>query len=803
MSGYHPYKQSESSKSPGQPSGYAPGDDAVAISQARPHSKANKRIRGEIACAECRRLKIRCDRMVPCSTCVKRGCAPLCPNGTVPPGQGSRFVLAATEHLQSTLKKLEDRMHSLEDAIAIVYGAESDSPHPLLVKCKDEEVEEEPPNLKSTKEEAEEKDGDSPALLDALGTLYIDNDGWNRFFGPSGGAESLLNKQNPQDCPLSELDTSYLSPEINMCCRSFPFTPQALPVASVQSSIESFLPPIERALELADIFLEHLSWMFQVVSARQIKEVIYIVYKHKDIEYGPHDLALMLAVLGIGALVDLKLQPYNLEAQHYYRLAQAALALQPVLSEQSIVSVKVLHLMSIYNGMSGKEGNLERSYALLCLASQVALRIGCHIDPSMWGFEGKEAYDRRVYFWNLVAGSLWQCLVTGRPPVILSEFIDCKIPTAEEENTFQHGEVPLGFGIWGFRASRECLVHVVKASLAVKPPSYESILELDQKIREFASPRPSELMSEDSTPLSMRTFVRSHYKELMLLFLHRAFFTQAMTEYPTNPLLSPHAKSVITAYQSACVVLQDTRIQFMKKPLLCTRVWRIWSLAFTAAVVVGTVAIRGAHMNLEPIALEEFEAACTLFRSAADTSPRAARALPILEPMLLKARQTRRDSGVLRFPDSNAEDDISIFAGRPTVLHPTEPDELYTITNPQGLSVPPKRFHSDPPYLPSHAQRPIQTTVNLPPLVAPVSETGHLPPSLQTLLHHPEHQTTFADLSAGWDGLFHEMPGPQALLYNTSASQTDYPPLSVNEPAMLDDRWSYFMHSYGILDDSR
>ncbi len=32
--------------------------------------------------------------------------------------------------------------------------------------------------------------------------------------------------------------------------------------------------------------------------------------------------------------------------------------------------------MSIYNGMSGKESNLERSYALLCLASQVALRVG-------------------------------------------------------------------------------------------------------------------------------------------------------------------------------------------------------------------------------------------------------------------------------------------------------------------------------------------------------------------------------------------------------------------------------------------
>lgn len=30
------------------------------------------------------------------------------------------------------------------------------------------------------------------------------------------------------------------------------------------------------------------------------------------------------------------------------------------------------------------------------------------MDPSLWGFEGKEAYERRSYFWNLLAGSLWQ-----------------------------------------------------------------------------------------------------------------------------------------------------------------------------------------------------------------------------------------------------------------------------------------------------------------------------------------------------------------------------------------------------------
>ena len=83
--------------------------------------------------------------------------------------------------------------------------------------------------------------------------------------------------------------------------------------------------------------------MFQIVSRWQIfYKLIPAVYRQTRVSYGPHDLALMLIVLGIGALVDLKLDPYNLEAQHYYRLARAAVALQPVLGQQSVVTVKVV-----------------------------------------------------------------------------------------------------------------------------------------------------------------------------------------------------------------------------------------------------------------------------------------------------------------------------------------------------------------------------------------------------------------------------------------------------------------------------
>lgn len=35
--------------------------------------------------------------------------------------------------------------------------------------------------------------------------------------------------------------------------------------------------------------------------------------------------------------------------------------------------------MSIYNGMSGKESNLEQTYVLLELAGQIALRVCVHL----------------------------------------------------------------------------------------------------------------------------------------------------------------------------------------------------------------------------------------------------------------------------------------------------------------------------------------------------------------------------------------------------------------------------------------
>jgi hypothetical protein len=57
------------------------------------------------------------------------------------------------------------------------------------------------------------------------------------------------------------------------------------------------------------------------------------------------------------------------------------------------------------------------------------------------------------------------------------------------------------------------LIPMVKAVMAVKPPSYQTVLELDRKIRSFTQPR-LDAHSGERTATSMGTFVRAHYQDL-------------------------------------------------------------------------------------------------------------------------------------------------------------------------------------------------------------------------------------------------------------------------------------------------
>ena len=119
----------------------------------------------------------------------------------------------------------------------------------------------------------------------------------------------------------------------------------------------------------------------------------------------------------------------------------------------------------------------------------------------------------------------------------------------------------------------------------------------------------------------------TNVKVPVLLYIHRSFFAQAIIEYPINPLKSPYAPSFLAAYRASATILHTIREHFAVRPELCSRFWQMWTHAFSAAVVFGTIVTRGPKSPLAANAMAELEAACILFTKASTHSRRAAKAL--------------------------------------------------------------------------------------------------------------------------------------------------------------------------------
>ncbi|KAL5504658.1 hypothetical protein ACEPAH_7321 [Sanghuangporus vaninii] len=647
-----------------------------------------KRSRGEISCAECRRLKIKCDRQLPCSSCMRRGCASLCPNGSLATGQGTRFVLAATDHLHRRMSKMSERIRQLEDALAIMQSNVSQESHPLL---RDELL-----SLKVDKpQDTCEPDPvhDPPKGLDGLGTLSITDKG-QRFFGASGGPELMFLKSEDDErlsspslsgsSPISQPSSSsqaskspHLQPELTLFSNSFPFTPIG-PVHEVQQKIKSYLPSWDDAVRLANVYLEHAAWLFHSVTRDQLlNDMLPAIYHHilpepshgnpTDYE-GPHALACLFMVFAMGTLVDLRQEPYSAEADHYYQLAKAAVALQNIFEQPNIVTIQTLHLMSIYNGMREPaedygETSMEMSWSLIRVCMQLALTIGLHRDSARWGLGRLEVERRRVLFWDLYTADSWQSLSTGRPPCVTLPYIDCQFPRDEDARLDEKGKQEPGFNKWVFGFVCDCVGEVASKTLTATVPSYTTILDLDAKIRDFNIPSLPDIPLDPSRPAAvMAHFVQSHSREAILMNLHRSFFAQAMIDDPVNPLRSQYAPSFLATYRTAAHILKTIREQFEIIPEFASRFWMPWTYAFSSAVVFGTIVVRGPSSSYAPSSLQELDKACELFSAASQRSRRAAKASAILDKLKAKAHSAYESCLRSRSVPDLHGGDVSMFA---------------------------------------------------------------------------------------------------------------------------------------------
>ncbi|KIJ20777.1 hypothetical protein PAXINDRAFT_165615 [Paxillus involutus ATCC 200175] len=616
---------------------------------------ANKKRRKgatRLSCAECRRLKLRCDRNIPCGSCVKRGCGAICPDGSLTTGQGNRFVLASTQELHEKISELCNRVRELEDALRYSHSVVSPDKHPLLtddllqIKAP---LQREPSNHRNAPKAEIKEEEQNGEIVDAFGSLSISASGGAKYFGSIANSwyflqNEALEEQETEFGRLSALQ-NILPPEVLSRSGAFPMVPNShsLEVENVRlREYFWYLPESSKARHLCQVYYLLGAWMYNPISQQSFYEEIYPLFYAPDA--GPpsddpllsHKLSLVFMILAIGSLMDIKQPAYNIEAEKYHQLARASLFQSSLFEDPTVSAVQTLFLMTFYLFLSDRHGsNSGTRWAIIGIAIKVAQSIGLHRDPSKWAVDEKESLRRRELFWELYTYDSWQCWTFGRPPSFYLSHIDCKLPYS--------GEIgDESFHAWKHRFASECMSVVHDQAFGAKTPAYPTVLSLDRKLRAFPvppnlqvagfgnSPTSPETRHQEDVSLILQRHIVLAIREMNLLYLHRSYFARAVTDHPKDPLGSPYGSSVIAAYRSAgsLVALMRNLHTQLKEP--SERIWFLWTHMFSCAIVLGSVVTRSPSMSFAPSALVQLDSACELFSKAA----RGFRAQAVLEVMI-------------------------------------------------------------------------------------------------------------------------------------------------------------------------
>ncbi|TDL18161.1 hypothetical protein BD410DRAFT_900945 [Rickenella mellea] len=730
-----------------------------------------KRSRGELACAECNRLKVKCDKKVPCSSCVRRGVSDLCPKNALADVRDTREPVTDTERLKVKVMEMSERIRQLEDALEIAT-ANMPARHPLL---RDEllAIKRGFGGLETGNVSAKQED----VLTDDFGTLTISDDGSSRFMGRTGGSESqMMADLLAEPDVLISSDFSFASPTI--------MSQDLIDPGDIRR-VEGAMPSFERATTLCETYLQQASWFFQLVRRPQlIDELLVPIYQRiesdaptnidDDVKYR-HSLALLLSVFALGALQDLTLPPYNDEAHTFYLLAHSLINMESAADCPSLTVVQALGTMCSYFMLSGSIHSMDRTRTMLGYVSVLAAAIGLHRDPARWKLDEKAVQRRREVFWQLFMVTNWQGLKSGRPLVFTLPFIETELPNDCEQVFASDGSVQAGGWQWSYMFTKEILSEINAMSSRVGSVKYSDVMELDSKIRDFGVPqhlqaRPTESSWENDGPyVTMQRFLAISCYNTTFIELHRNFFAKALLDCPNDPLSGQYAASFLSTYRASIAVLRNLREHFNLCPDLLVRNIIPWIHVFSALVVLGAVVIRGPTSSLTPAAMIELTLGVAVFEKAAEANAQwAKRALTVLVGIREKALATYTwhrngqpimDKSVTKGstrsywvaetdlycrPSSSTKYSSGNQSGSVTHLSPSPPlsEEAF---QPQGLKLSEQLTNPPRPVDKSNPQSPIPDGVSEQDLAAFLAAVSNVYPATVPFSSSPAGQTSIPE----------------------------------------------------------
>ncbi|KIM35920.1 hypothetical protein M413DRAFT_32150 [Hebeloma cylindrosporum] len=575
-----------------------------------------------LSCCECRRLKLKCDRNFPCASCKKRGCAEICPDGVLVSGKGTRFILANTEQLHGKIQDMSDRIRSLEDALQALHSehtGNANQPHPLM--------ETELLGIKSTvglysgtqagaaNLSSKPATNESSRHTDSIQSTRLERDSSEDTVMVTDHAHRIQDESSETD----------FAAEIVRLSHSFPLSDTASPEPNLplREYIRSNLPPREEADYLWEQARQNALWQYNPhPSSTFYPNLAYHCYSASTLSLSSRRLALLYMILAVGCLVDLpNREPDHPDAEKYHRLARASLCEIPVMEDTNVETITALfYEIWFLLVFSDKKKAVGYAWGLMGLTAKLAQSLGLHRNGGKSKVIPEEVEKRRSLFWELLYLDARLSLSLGRPPSLSICHMDCPRPSYIPDEGRDPSESLHHYQEWKHSCYLHCLAPVLDA---ISQPSlnYDTVLDLDKRIRDFSIPETLRNKEIKSRPIVMQ----------------RASLSTALEAEEAFNRRHKYAPSVVAVFLSASRMIANVHDLYQHEPHLASRILGYWSNAFSAAVALCLLVSRAPFTCLSPAALQELERARLLFRSAKETCPRAMQVIPVLETMIDKA----------------------------------------------------------------------------------------------------------------------------------------------------------------------
>ncbi|KAI0056559.1 hypothetical protein BV25DRAFT_1813826, partial [Artomyces pyxidatus] len=550
-----------------------------------------------------------CDRVFPCQSCVKRGCAEICPDGSLISGKGSRFILANTEQLHEKIVSMSDRIRQLEEALEASHLNSGAPPHPLLSP--------EQLTVKSSIELYSTVYGNPASPSPPITSPRHTSVGLTR---PATALSASTAAQDREDIDPGGAEVSAYLVQLSAY---FPLSwSPAARVSGIRQRLRGMLPVREDAQGLCDQVVRHALWQHNPDPSESfIPELIQHVFTAPLHALSPPRLATFFMVLAIGCAVDLRQGPQLADAEHYHHLARVAMGDEDsVQGETSTDSVMAMFFMMWYLLVfHDRKESASVAWGIMGVAARVSQSV--YRDGLRWKFLPEQIERRRALFWELVSFDARLSLALGRPPAFPLHYVDTRRPS------FPGTTYPMLFFEWNHHFMTLCLQPVIDLVLGAHTPKYSAVTSLDCTIRDVCIPPFLRLPAIDDPGAPAGLILqRAHVsigRDILLCQLHRTFYMQALDSPEDFIPQHPYIASITSTVYSVCQMIESLDAVYRKEPALAGRFTYFWSNTLEGAVQLCLLLSRFPSCPFVQFTLPHLETCVSLFKTAGTLCPKA------------------------------------------------------------------------------------------------------------------------------------------------------------------------------------